>query len=96
MDFYPNKNVILTLGSKYEGDEDGYEYNVNGFAGYSAEHFRVGAEGFFQPKVFDDGRDGRRQDYRTIYPSVQILIRSAQVQSPGSQYLLPHILKSLT
>jgi len=56
LEYYPSQQLTITVGSKYEGHEDGYAYNVNGFAGYGAARFRIGAEGFFQPKVFDDGR----------------------------------------
>lgn len=56
LEYYPTPSVTITVGGNYERIEDGYAYNINGFAGFESDRFRVGGEGYYHPTVFDDGR----------------------------------------
>lgn len=61
VEFYPNDRLTVTVGGNYEAIEEGYAYNVNGFAGFRGDGFRVGVEGFFHPTVYDDRRPSDEQ-----------------------------------
>lgn len=58
LEFYPNDHLHITVGSDYAdyNDERDNILNFNAFAGYVAERFRVGAEGFWsQANLNDEG-----------------------------------------
>jgi hypothetical protein len=54
LEIYPADGVTLTLGADYASHADGHAFNVNFFAGYATERLRIGAEGFFSPRTYDD------------------------------------------
>jgi len=52
---------VVTAGSDYYAFDGGSSVNFNGFVGYSLTDAKVGLEGYYNPKSFDDvdGEDTR-------------------------------------
>lgn len=57
LEIYPSDGLSFTVGGDFASYEDGSAINVNAFAGYSSFEFRVGVEGYYNPRSFDDISD---------------------------------------
>ena len=71
LEFYPSDVVSLTLGGDFASFENGHAVNVNGFAGYSSEGIRFGAEAYLSPRSYDDLDDKMTRQGATIFVVAQ-------------------------
>ncbi len=72
LEFYPEGRFHFTVGGDYAAMDDGSAFTLHGFAGYQGEGFRVGAEGFFHPRSFDNLEDNDTKIGGTLFVIAEV------------------------
>jgi hypothetical protein len=67
LEFYPIESVSLTLGGDYASLADGHILNVNAFAGYTSDAWRLGVEGFVSPRSYENVSDELSRTGATVF-----------------------------
>jgi len=53
LEFHPDEALFFVVGGDYYAFEDGSSFTANAYAGYRTDTWRVGLEGFVNPREFD-------------------------------------------
>ncbi len=79
IEVYPGGRLHFTVGGDYASKVDGSSFTVHGFAGYSGDGFRLGAEGLFNPRSFDEIDENDTRIAGTFFVVVEISEKNTAV-----------------
>ncbi len=72
IELHPNENVSITLGGDYYDFDGGTSLGGNAFAGYSGDGFKLGVEGYLNPRSFDDADEDDTRIGISVFGQKQI------------------------